>query len=95
MLFLPGGRELGLMTAYLRDGEGLSPANEAILAHIGDHIDAFQQQGIEAIVGGDWNMTPEELGVDSWLDEVGVLLRTSVDVLGTCQKAKGAVRLID
>ena len=58
-LDIPGWHPVGLTTAYLRTGEGLSAGNKATLAQI-CRLVSERKSSIE-ITAGDWNMTADQL----------------------------------
>ena len=63
-------RGLLLVSAYFWTGEGLTERNLRLLERAGDVARAF---GGLFLIGGDFNMTPEELdAMRSWLDRMGV-----------------------
>ena len=94
-LSLPGDREIGLMSVYLRDGEGLSVGNGNIMEEIAEDISGFRRSGLQVIVGGVWNMTPAELDANEWCSDCGVGVRGGPPALGTCRRAQGPARMLD
>jgi hypothetical protein len=70
------------MNIYLRHSEGLSPANMLLLAHAAAALGALLGPWF---VGGDWNMSPQELAQSQWLRIVnGVIFATE---LVTCNES--------
>ena len=75
-----GGLHCG--SIYLRDSEGLSPSNLAILGAATAAICALRGPWI---LGGDWNMTPATLIASNWLSTVdGVIVAPE---LPTCNSS--------
>ena len=58
---IPGG--FYLVSIYLRDSEGMSAANLAILEQVAAMLGALEAPWI---IGGDWNLTPEALTAANW-----------------------------
>ena len=61
-----GGLHCG--SAYLRDSEGASPANLAILEALAGALEALRRPWI---IVGNWNLTPQELADTGWLERGG------------------------
>ncbi len=61
-----GGIHVG--SVYLRTAEGMSDANVDILQHVAEDLAGVRGPWI---LGGDFNMTAEELAASGWLDFVG------------------------
>ena len=61
-----GGFHLG--SIWLRDSEGMSESNRAILDHAASSLGRLRGPWI---IGGDWNLTPEVLAESGWLRVVG------------------------
>ena len=93
-LSLPGDRELGLVCAYLRDGEGLSADNCTLLQTMADSAGVFRRVGLEVVVGADWNLTPDEVAQADWCEGAEMQLLCASGDLGTCRRAKGAARTL-
>ena len=51
------------VTVYLKDGEGISQTNQAILTELAAYLGTIRGPWI---VGGDWNVTPQQLQSASW-----------------------------
>ncbi len=74
---LRGGLHLG--SVWLKDTEGMSPTNLAILDAITEALGRLHGPWV---LGGDWNVTPAELTASGWLNVVdGIIVATN---LPTC-----------
>ena len=94
-LSLPGSREVSLMSVYMHDGEGISTANAAILQAIEESTSEDRKRGRQTIVGGDFNMTPEELNAQEFCEGAALTVIRSDPALGTCRRVSGAARVLD
>ena len=56
-LSAPGGLEIGIGSVYLRDSEGWPETNETIWE---TWAAAAAESGLPCVLGGDWNMAPED-----------------------------------
>ena len=67
-----GGLHLG--SVWLRDTEGMTDENMAILQAVSQALTKLKGPWI---LGGDWNMPPEELMKSGWVDSIeGVIVAT-------------------
>ncbi len=99
----PGHRPIVFVSAYLRDGEGMSAANRAIVASIGACLQKLGHGGesyearanaMPFVLGADFNCTPEELVGSGILARLGAQLFAPATRRGTCRTAR-AKRTID
>ncbi len=82
----PGNRPIDLVSCYLQHGCGAADANAAILADIGA---AFRSDTDGArIIGGDFNMSPEELLGTGYDRELGATIVHTETSRGTFRTAK-------
>ena len=51
------------ITVYLKDGEGIGQTNQAILTELAAYLGTIRGPWV---VGGDWNVTPQQLQAASW-----------------------------
>jgi len=82
-----GGIKFG--SVYLRDGEGLSAANIAILGEVQRQIECCKGPWV---FGGDWNMPPEDLV--EWANAVGGVI-VATEAPTCCSKSAGSFSKID
>ncbi len=84
----PGYRPTACYSVYLRDGEGLSEGNLAILAETGRHV-LMQGEGAPFVIGGDMQMSPQTAAVAGLGEKIHATLVASGCKRGTCRTAKG------
>ncbi len=83
----PGYRPFTAYSGYLRDGEGLSQANLAILADVGAHV-RLQGEHAPYLIGADFQMTPQLLTTSGFVEECdGRVVATGLR-RGTCRSVK-------
>ncbi len=93
MIEAPGCRPTVVYSGYFKDGVGANEENLGYLARVGAHC-GLQPEGVQKLVGADFNMTPdvlEETGFPSKVD--GTIINPGGGVT-TCRTAKAA-SLID
>ncbi len=99
----PGCRPTLLVSAYFRDGEGLSAANRALMAAIGERLRELghgagdhesRASAAPYIVGADFNMLPDEVLDSGFADEVEGCVFAPRGARGTCRTA-AAQRTLD
>ena len=84
-----GGVDLG--SVYLISGEGPSEANLELLEEVGEHLVALKRP---FVIGGDWQMTVDELESTGWVQRVGgMIVRPHKDFPPSCSSGSG--RMID
>ncbi len=86
---IPGCRPILAVSAYLYDGQGLSPRNRQILGNIGACV---QMQGgrWQTIIGGDFNNEPQEVAAVGMHDDIGALVVHPSTRRGTCRTPAAA-----
>ncbi len=87
----PGGRPFTAVAAYCHDGAGLGRANLDLLRSIGRFVTA--QGGDEHepfVIGADFQVTPQELAVAGYAQEIGGVIMSSGDPSGTCRTPTSA-----
>ena len=79
---LTAGMEVLLVATYGHTGDKGGPNNLALLEFIGQTLEMYEAW----CVGGDWNLTPEELADTGWLDKTkATVLEQDEDTeSGTC-----------
>ena len=82
----PGSTQFGegvfVLSAYLKDSEGLSDTNKVILEELAVVVQALNGPWI---IGADWNLSPTAIAASKWLDIVhGVIFATE---LPTCHNS--------
>ncbi len=83
----PGHRQTLVISAYLKDGAGLSAMNLGYLAAVGTCIN-MHGPNYPFVVGGDFQISPEEIARTGFRDHVGATLITSAAARGTCRSTK-------
>ena len=89
MALVKGG--VDLLSVYLISGEGPSESNAAICNQVADKLLCLNRP---FIIGGDWQMTSEQLESMGWVQRVGgVIVQPSSVTPPSCSSGKG--RMID
>ncbi len=92
----PGHRQILMFSAYLRDGEGMSVANRAIMAAIGACVQRMghgsgdfeaRAGAMPYLVGADFNSEPEDLVGTGMLDTIDAQIFAPATRRGTCRTA--------
>ena len=83
------GCTLLLIALYLDDTIGLSGPNLVKLAQL---VAYLKLRGLEYAIVGDFNMEPQQLAQDGWLEQIGGFIVTPEGATWTC---KNGLRLID
>ena len=86
---LRGGLHLG--SIWLKDCEGLSPTNLAILDAAAAALGRIRGPWL---LGGDWNITPEELHASGWLDVVDGLIVASLSPPATVKSTTSSLSAV-
>ncbi len=103
VLEAPGHRPLLIFSVYLRDGEGMSAANRAIMAAVGTCVQRMghgsedyesRASAMPFMIGADFNNTPEDVVATGFLEEVGAQIFAPPTRRGTCRTASSG-RTID
>ncbi len=89
MVEAPGCRPTVVYSGYLRDGVGANAENLGYLAKVGAHC-KLQPDGVQAIVGADFNMNPQALDDTDFPTEVGGAIVNPGGGATTCRTAKAA-----
>ncbi len=89
----PGCRPAVVYCGYLRDGVGANEENLSYLARIGAHR-SLQPDGVQVIVGADFNLTSAVLEETGFPSEVGGVVVSPGPGATTCRTARSA-SLID
>ncbi len=79
----PGMRDFIAYSLYLRDGEGLSEENLAILGDVGEHIEAHA--GMPHLLGADFQCPPAALARAGFAENVGAMIMATGHPRGTCR----------
>ncbi len=100
----PGYRPTVIVSAYLHDGAGLTVANRAILARIGNKLQALGHQADQGtdrhcgpmpfLLAADFNLTPSTLAAADFAQRLGATVVAPRAARGTCRTAR-AHRTID
>ncbi len=85
----PGGRPHTAVCVYLCDGKGLAPCNMEILGNVGTCLN-IQGKEDPFIVGGDFQMTPQEIAAAGFAQETGGMLVAAGAPAGTCRTHQSA-----
>ncbi len=93
MIEPPACRPTMAYAGYLRDGVGADTENLGYLASIGAHK-RMQQQGVQAIIGCDFNFPPETLAETGFHDEVGGVIVRPGGGQTTC-RTRTSARVLD
>ena len=83
------GHDILFVAVYLQDSVGWGGRNGGVLRDIESTCRAMR---IGFVIGGDWNMTPEELNEEGWVEHLGGVCKTP-PVGATCSSGKG--RMLD
>ncbi len=89
MMEAPGCRPTVLYCGYLKDGIGADGENLSHLARTGAHRN-MQPEGIQMLMGADFNFTPQALEATDFPSEVGGVVIHPGDGATTCRTAKSA-----
>ncbi len=88
----PGHRPCLVISAYLQDGAGLSPVNLGHLAAMGTCV-RMHGDNHPFVIGGDFQVPPEELANAGFGDQVGGTLISSGAARGTCRTSRHSSEL--
>ena len=64
------------MSIYLKDSEGLSETNMLLLEEASVALNSLKGPWV---VGGDWNLFPDELHNSKWRDESSLAIQASAE----------------
>ena len=84
------GMTLMSVVCYMDHSTGPGGANAIKLRGIGSLV---QRMGLPFVIGGDWNMTCEELQGSGWVRELGATVSLAAAAESTC--TSGAGRVLD
>ncbi len=85
----PGCRPFTAVSTYLHDGCGLGKRNLEVMKQIGEFMTA-QGEGALFVVGGDFQVTPQQIATLSFARETGTALVASGNPSGTCRTSTSA-----
>ncbi len=89
-------RPMVVAAVYLKDGEGMSATNRALLAKLGERLRGLGHGDVEFerrasampyLVGADFNMSPQEVVESGWLAELDGHVFAVKSARGTCRTA--------
>ncbi len=88
----PGSRPFLALSCYMIDGLGLAKGNLEILRLIGNFV-AAQGDECPFVLGGDMQVTPQELAGTGFAGTASAVIAASLDPSGTCKTATSAREL--
>ena len=88
-------QSVAFVSVYGVAAVGMNEENMSVLAALGEFLRAMEQQRIGVIVGGDWNLTPQDLRRAAWMEQVGATLVYEALSKPTCRVGKRRGRVLD